>query len=392
MRNFIPPHILFVPAILLSSCVPDDEPDDEPGEVPARGPDFEVRYHTKYLDIAPGFSQPVCRGSLDEMDRYMEAVADLLGIEIQQPTTVFWYNGLATGSLAERAEICDWCNGSCAGCYKGVVHSDFRTLRHELVHAVVTPAWGRSVRLFSEGIAHGLDWYLPGTSWVYPSMTNQVLLEIVGSGSYDSGHFSRWLIARFGPGKFSELFEPRLDQHATKEQVLDAVEDIYGLTFAELEAEYAATAAITYPLPGLCEGLMELPLNGDRWELNLTADCDAPHTFGPSGDGTNFVAFTIDVPVEFDGVPIAAWIPSDMSAAVAPCLDEPLYGVDFDTVRSTTMNNNGPTTFRRTGKHRVELPVVDAGDVYMRLCPANDKFPGSYPTDKSVDPENCVGD
>ncbi|KIG19114.1 hypothetical protein DB30_04579 [Enhygromyxa salina] len=223
-------------------------------------------------------------------------------------------------------------------------------------------------------------------------MTNENLMEIVGSGSHNNGHFSRWLIDRFGSEKFSQLFEPRLDQHSTKEEVLDAVEDIYGLSLEELEAEYAATAATTYPLPALCDGLLEVPRNGDRWELNVTADCDAPHTFGPSADGTMFVAFTIDVPVELEDVPLAAWIPSDMTAAVAPCLDEALYGAEFETVHSTVMDNNGPTTLRRTGRHRVELPVVDSGDVYMRLCPANDKFPGSYPADKSVDPENCVGD
>jgi hypothetical protein len=89
---------------------------------------------------------------------------------------------------------------------------------------------------------------------------------------------------------------------------------------------------------------------------------------------------------------MASWIPSDASAVVWPCIEEPLFDIEPDIAVENGMNNNGPTTFRTAGRHRVELPVVESSEVYLRLCPANEKFPGAYPLDKTVDPENCVGD
>jgi hypothetical protein len=114
--------------------------------------------------------------------------------------------------------------------------------------------------------------------------------------------------------------------------------------------------------------------------------------FGPSDDGRMFVAATIEIPPEFKDQPLATWIPSNTQAVVWPCIEEPLYDADIELVRRNGIDNNGPTSFHTAGRHRIELPVEHTGEVYMRLCPDNGKFPGAYPLDKSVDPENCLGD
>jgi hypothetical protein len=373
--------------VVLPSCMQDH---GSPDDAPAHGPDIPVRYHTEYLDIAPGFTQPICRGSLDDIDRYVKTVADLLRIDVHDRITLFWYNEDAAGALVDDAEVCSWCP-VCRSCYTGVIHTNFRSLHHELVHAIVTPAWGWGDTLFAEGVAMGLD-RIGTLLTVYNVMSDERPTEIVGSGQHGGSHFSRWLIDRYGVEKFSELFGLPLNSASSKAEVLAAVEEVYGLTLEELEAEYFATAPIVYPLPGFCDDLVDVPWNGDRWELQVTTDCNEPHVHGPSDDGGTFIVVSVDIPPELVGMSLATWIPSDTSAVVWPCIEEPLYDADLDIVKVNGISNNGPTRFRTAGRHRIELPVVESGEVYLRLCPDNGKFPGSYPTDKTVDPENCLGD
>jgi len=397
-----PIRTLTLAGLLAVACTYDDQVgDDDPSvaddeDPPPRGPDFEFRYHTKYVDIAPGFTEPVCRGTLDEIDRHMEAVATLLDSDVQHRTAMFWYNRHVEGTLADTQEICSWCS-RCGGCYSGnkTIHLTYRSLFHELAHAVVAPAWGSSDTLFEEGIAMGLD-RIRGTygsvPTIYPVLGYDTKpSDVAGSRKHGGAHFSRWLVDRFGPAPFREMFE-RLNQTSTKEQVFAAVEAVYGLPFEELEAEYFATAATVYPLPGLCEGHLNIPWDGDRWELRLDTDCDAPHMFGPSDLGHNFIVVTVDIPPEYEGMTIASWTPSDASSVVWPCVEEPLYDIDHEIVRINRISNNGPTNFRMGGRHRLEIPVLESGEIYMRLCPDNGKFPGTYPIDKSIDPENCLGD
>lgn len=378
-------RLVFV-SLLSPACVGSD---DVVPERPTVGPDFDVRYQTKYVDIAPSFNQPICQGSLSEIDTHIEAVAGLLDIDVQERMKMFWYSENAAGAVVGNEEICLWCSG-CGGCFEGTaMHVNLLSLHHELVHAIVVPAWGRTDRLFEEGVAYGLD---RGSQSVYSVMTNHAPMELVGSDHFGGGHFARWLIDRYGATKFSEMFEPRLNLGSTSDEVFAAVEDVYGMTFEELQSEYFDTAPTIHPMPGLCDGLLEVPWNADRWELDVDADCNAPHMFGPNDAGSMFVVAVVDIPAELNGQAVATWIPSNESAVVWPCLDEPAYDADPELVQINYINNNGPTVFRSAGRHRIELPVQQSGPVYLRLCEDNGTFPGAYPLDKTVDPKNCVGD
>jgi hypothetical protein len=89
----------------------------------------------------------------------------------------------------------------------------------------------------------------------------------------------------------------RLNRTSTKEQVFAAVEEVYGLPFEELEAEYFATAPTIYTLPGLCDGLLDIPRNGDRWELRVDSDgCGShiEHVPGALGLPTRFFRGSLD--------------------------------------------------------------------------------------------------
>jgi hypothetical protein len=403
-----PLSVGFAAALLLPACrdasVTSDTSMSEGGDdAPSDGPGFEVVYRTMHIDLAPGFTQPVCRGTLDDLDRYVDTIARLLDIGVDQRTTVYWYNEHAAGALADDGVSCDMCSSvSTCGCYagNGVVHANFRILHHELVHAVVSPAWGRSDIVFEEGIAVGLDrdeMRTSGARFVHSLLTDERPTEVAGGMQHGGGHFTRWLLDRYGPATLRELFSPRLDGSSTKEEVFAAVEEVFGMPFEQLEAEYFATAPTIYPAPGLCDGLVDIPWSDDRWELRVAADCDAPHVIGPLDvDATKppdepapmAVVVTVDVPAELDGVTLAAWVPSDELATLWPCLDAPSSDPDPELAQQEALGNSVGGALR-AGRYRLELPVYEPGEVYMRICPHNGAPPSLDPT---IDPEHCVGD
>lgn len=381
---------------MLAACVASDGSAPEAtmsgsDDPPVLGPDFTIRYQTRYVDVAPGFTQPVCRGTLDELDRHAEVLERLLDIEARDRIRWYFFNEHAEGSF-DSEDRCDWCS-NCAGCYRGgSIYSGLDAVLHEITHAMVIPAWGRSDALFNEGIAEAFR----GSHVVMPYWASYRPSEYVGD--YAAPHFVRWLLDRDDPAKLRELFEPRLGPSSTKEEVFAAVEEVYGVPFEDLEADYFATAATIYPAPGLCDGLVHIPWNGDRWELHVTADCDAPHMFGPfdvdltkppDAPAPMAVGVTLDIPPALEGVALTAWSPSDEAAELVPCLDEPLYGVDPELAESKGLSASTSATFH-AGRYRVALPVVEPGeDVYLRICPHNGAPPRIDPTE---DPEHCVGD
>src|SRR5690606_2037921 len=85
-------------AAVLTACAADDgsmgdaEAASAHADAPVDGPDFEVRCRAKRGDGAPGVTQPVCRGTLDEIDRHVETVAGLLDIAVQSRPTWYWFN------------------------------------------------------------------------------------------------------------------------------------------------------------------------------------------------------------------------------------------------------------------------------------------------------------
>lgn len=387
-------HLAFAACWLAGCGQPAAGEDPEP---PVPGPDFEVVYRTKYVDIAPGFTQPICRGSLDDIDRHVEATADFLEIDVEDRITLYWYNANARGALAESDEICNWC--ACKSCYNhGAVHTRFDALHHELVHAVIAPAWGWSDGLFAEGIPGALDrielWVgLPGHGdavTIYPALSSIPPSDYIDNHS--DGHFVLWLIERFGLAAMREMFEPRLRPSSSVDDVRAAFEDVYGMTFEDVEAEYYSSAPQVYPVRGLCDGLLEVPWSdGMIWDMQVDADCDAPYVFGPNDDGQMVVVAVVDVPPELVGTTLATWNTADTLAHAWPCIEAPIAELaDYEHLGTPLIHNYSTTEFRMAGRHRIELPVADEGDVRLRLCRDNGKFPGSYPADKTIDPENCL--
>lgn len=354
---------------------------------PIAGPDFPVRYHTRHVDLAPGFTQAVCRGTLEAIDRQVDVVASVLDIDVQARPTVFWFNEHAEGSLADDDESRAWCGGRhgiCTHSTGEAVYSNLAAIPHELVHAAVIPAWGRSDVLFEEGLAHGLD----GHHVVLPLDSSELPSAIIGGSRHGGAHFTRWLLDRFGSAKLRALFEPRSLDFATRDDVLAAVEDVYGMPLVELEAEYLAMAPTIYPALGLCDGLEHVPRQGNLWELSTTVDCDTARVFGPRDeDAAMELSVTLDLP-SLPGVPFTAMVEPSLSGHIAPCIDAPLYDVDDPAAAVAELAvDDDLIIYPAGGRYRLTLPIpVGTDHVRVRICPWN----GRHPVAGEDTPDLCL--
>jgi hypothetical protein len=369
----------------VSACSLAEEPvgagdDDDPVE----GPDFPIRHRTQYVDVAPGFTQPVCRGTLDAVDRQVDRVASLLDIDVHDRFTLFWFNEHADGALAANVESREWCNDHsiCTSSSGTTIYSNLDSLDHELVHATVLPAWGGSDVLFEEGLAHGLD----GDHLLLPRDPSELPTALVGGSRHGGAHFSRWLLDRRGPASLRSLFE-QTSPSSTEDEALAAVEAVYGVSLAELEAEYLGTAPTIYPALGLCDGLEHVPRQGNVWELATTVDCDSPRAFGPRDeDAARELSVTLELPAGIEGRFISVVEPSAIGELV-PCIDAPLHDVaDPDAVVKQWAVGNGLTFESPGGRYRFTVPVPEDGEIHVRICPWN----GDHPTVGEVDPDLCL--
>lgn len=231
-------------------------------------PDAEVRYETKYLDIAPLFDEPLCGGTLTMLDAHVESISAVLEMEPVGRVPVFLVK--ASSALPQ-----EWCKmgGSCYRVEDGVVFARMQVIAHELVHAVTIGARGRS--FWNEHVAHAFEgdytYYLSplkeGSEWDLSVWTN--------------GHLVRWLIDWGGGAAFMDLFDAT-EPGASPVEVEAAFRGVYGLELSEALSEYAATAPYVYPDNLQCyvpDGTVEVPWDGDWWEHEIQLDCAGANTF-----------------------------------------------------------------------------------------------------------------
>lgn len=355
-------------------------------EAPPDHPDFEVRYETEYVDVAPGFTAPVCRGSLLELDRHVEAVTQQLGMTPEQRLTLYWFSPNAEGAAPESVK--EWCeNDNFGGCYAGdrVLYSHGHGIYHELVHGLVIPTWGSSKKLFNEGVAEGLARQTDATVFSNTShnFKRDNWLPSEHTSDYGNGHFSRWLVDEFGVESYRQLFG---DAKPTDGDVFELVESVYGTPLTELEQDYLAVSPDIYPSMGLCDGLTHVPWQSSSWVYQADMDCDAPEVFGPTDkDGAVDLSVTLDFPDEPETL-WTVWSGDSTSVDLIRCLDEPVQE------RGTAMYVQGIYTNHAqsvaAGRYRLTFSGEIGDAVDLTICRWNGKQPSNKPN--SDDPGICA--
>lgn len=274
-------------------------------------PDVPLVWQTEHLDIHADEGVRVCAGMAAEYERHVELVADQLGIEARTHIPLFL--------LTSRPDACDG-NPACTT-PDGVVFSHARASYHELAHGVACQLRTDSIPALSEGLAvmFGPESLSPR----HPELEISSLLKepypLASQYYRDAGHFSRWLLEQQGGDSFADVYAvvEREEGLVSIAMVEEAISSIYGVSLADLEAEYLEAAPYAWAPLYQCEDLpvIDPQPDGDLlWSSFL--DCDDESTLGPYECKDPFVAdpaqlmyqsFTFLVPaagnyvVEFEG-------------------------------------------------------------------------------------------
>ncbi len=233
-------------------------------------------YDTQRLHIETSFEQPLCVGDLTEFEDFVDHVEETLSVELETPLNIF---------LREELLILDWqgcgrVQGGQLGCYRHSTHTvyaDFTVIHHELAHAV-TASLGRASPFLEEGIATAMGTGIvlfnvsgiePGSSLRLPP--SKLLYA-------DAAHFTRWLLETRGAAKWRELYAKGV---ASRGGQKSDFEDVYGITFAELQEEFFEDAPWIYePSYRFEVPSLQPQEEGFGWYEEIEFDCSKEDTFG----------------------------------------------------------------------------------------------------------------
>ena len=246
---------------------------------------------TEHIVAEPTDSDVVCRGTLDDMETQVMRVALSLGLDLPFPITVFF------GPSAVAARCSTVPSGLGGGCTDGFldkteVASEAPSVSHEIVHAVRRTNNIRGPSFFEEGIAVVLGGVRPYVRTINldaaslgPQQGPEALAHYpepnIRSDDYGvAGHFTAWLLATYG----QEVVVAFLNDPRLAETVDDAFLEHFGLTLAEAEQAWRATAAFVYTFGEACDPDRALAWSGDTLEYTAELACEAPHVIGPSLD------------------------------------------------------------------------------------------------------------
>lgn len=332
------------------------------GPWPSQWPTAEVGYESEYLRVVPLFEQPICRGSLEAMERHIITVTTELDVPPTQ-ATVFWFNDMAQG--ANRAAS----RGECFPCFKyDAAYSDWNTMFHELVHSQANPNLGRSEQILTESIAYGFD----GSHVWERSENPQSPSQRIGSGGTHE-RFVRWLLKVHGSERLALLFEA-IPRGTSSTAVTAAFEAVVGESFSTIEDNFLETADEVYEAPGACDGLPVVEWDSGVWSVNVEVDCNATNVFGPMdpdsrGAGmsaaNNVVAFVMNVPEAVIGRELQIVRPLELQRASAlPCLAG--SSDDIEAAQTLTLSPALGVALR-AASYRVEVPAGPDGRATIRL-------------------------
>ncbi|WAS93794.1 hypothetical protein [Nannocystis punicea] len=210
------------------------------------------KYIDYHIDTDATVSLQCPESLLAREDRFIERTAATLGVEVPEGRIHFiWRPG--------ASKSCD----SSLACYRyresegdGLILSSLRRERHELVHAIESPALGADgSRTLSEGIAD----YLGSYRWTEAGQTDfpaafKAALSDGDEVDYERAmHFVGSIFTRYGAEKYREL-RATVPGDAGPEEFAAAFESIYGLPLDDALAEMTEGVQAVEQPDGCAEG------------------------------------------------------------------------------------------------------------------------------------------
>lgn len=272
----------------------------------ACSPSSENSGFSSYFEFATADdTRQLCSGSIPHLEHYIDRVFDFFGTETPENLQV----PLLVGDLKSPCEEL-FSSTSCYVAAEGTIYlvdldlQGRRThgiIRHELTHAVIDRIWGQSAPFFNEGLAESLSRTLD-RSWSAPEPLEPVgdmLGGVPAEVEYTAAaYFTRFLIDTRGLAPFKQLFQGA--RARSREEIEALMVEIYGESFAALEAEYlSGPPRCQYQLdvcePGSAESV------GAGFHLTRAASCDDPDFYGSIGNNDLDIATQQTLAVEANG-------------------------------------------------------------------------------------------
>lgn len=240
----------------------------------------------------------LCEGSISEYDRFIERVFGFIAADLPEE-----YRALV--KIVDDAPCPrDACYRRDDGVYmENLDDPGIRpavTLRHELVHAVAHQAWGATVSFFAEGLAVALS---QGAA-VVPSSEGPVAVhDMLGDSSlvldyWAAGRFVQFLIDTRGLDRFKQVYIGA--QTPSIDAIVGVIEEVYGESFADIEAEYLSGAPRCLFQLDVCD-LDVAEKVGSTWARSFTVSCDDPDVYGSVGPDDTVMAARRTIEIESAG-------------------------------------------------------------------------------------------
>lgn len=277
-------------ALTLLACAPDFPPEIWSGE---------------HLVYATDRDDPICEGSFYLQDRFVAALARLIGVRLEEPVLFVYVEQTRLGEFCVLEDT--------SGCAReDAVISTRPVNRHELAHAVTLAAGWRGPASFVEGVAEAFN------DGFYLAQEQAPLAEVLDGFQFTALHY-------FTMGRFVRFLIERHDLAAVgafmRATRYDARRVDYEAAFAEHFGEPLSEAVVAFESYPVCSewsnriALLECDSPQVEWQggtLDLTFDlqCDDPEVIGPFETSLQMGAFrafdvaqegTYDVAVESEG-------------------------------------------------------------------------------------------
>lgn len=243
----------------------------------------EISWSSDDFDFGAERASALCGGTLNFQQDFVDLTQGVFGQPIGGAR--FTYYNLYAETLAE---VCD---PMYTGCYRDAqVFSQLVPNHHEVTHAVVDLAIGRSHPFFNEGIAEVFrDGLYSANS---PGMGTTVEEGFTFDGVHDAlpltfyaraGHFASYLLAEHGVEATVDVLR-RARPGDTPDELKADLEASLGLTFAELLEIYAKVpvcknTAYRWPITE-CAAAPVDDISG-RWQIRIDTDCSLKDVIGP---------------------------------------------------------------------------------------------------------------
>ncbi|MDC0669836.1 hypothetical protein [Nannocystis radixulma] len=244
------------------------------------------RHVTKYLEVELFDDEVICAGTLAAMDEQVKRVTSFLQVDVPERISVHYGPSVVEENCAGR--------GGCARA--SGVYATSGSIFHELVHAVrQSQGNGGSVGtwLFEEGFAEVMAGYRWQVQHVLAQASTTERGPAVlaafprGQGKFLPGdyalaaHFVSWLRTNYG----DTVLEAYLNdaRYLGGEAYAEAFVAHFAMTIDEADAAWRMATSTKYVWSDVCDPAYDLSWVGGTLEFSDSADCEAPHTTGPSG-------------------------------------------------------------------------------------------------------------